>query len=735
MPLTLASPVETIDRQVANRRTGLRNKSDPAFQVLADSLEILTVGQLLHHYPRRYIDRSQVARIRELRVGRYVTVIARVKKVVKRQTRNRRSMVTITLFDGSGYLDLTFFNQPWIASSYKEGHELAVSGVVNLYKGRLQLTNQEVELLSGDEADLVHTGRITPVHRATEGVSTRTIRELVHRALEQLEPILDPLPARIVSAERLEPFDTAIRAIHFPESPQQLATATERLKFDELFALELGVAFRKHRVEATEQGVSHAPEGPLTERLRKTLPFEPTSAQERATAEIDRAMARPRPMNALLQGDVGSGKTLVALHAALVAIQSGHQAAIMAPTEVLAGQHFRSMAALLGPFGSAPYLELSAARDHGQTSLLDASEPSDAPADAGVIYALLTAAVTGKDRAQIIEAIASGDIDLVVGTHALVQEGVGFADLSLAVIDEQHRFGVHQRMALKGKGGSPDVLIMTATPIPRTLALTYYGDLDVVVLDEMPKGRQPIETRIARTAQQRTAAYDLVRREIDAGRQAFVVCAAIDEANKKEVRAAESEAERLATTVFPDLSVELLHGRMRPAHKEDVMEAFRSGEHHLLISTTVIEVGVDVPNATVMLVENAERFGLAQLHQLRGRIGRGEYRSYCVLFDESTEDNEEARARLDAMVRTTDGFELADEDLRLRGEGTLFDVKQSGMPDLKLARLSEDLELVRRARRVAFATIDEDPTLERHPELLGELQARFERSIDWLFSS
>jgi ATP-dependent DNA helicase RecG len=734
--LTLASPVEAIDRQVANRRTGLRNKSEPAFTVLGDSLGIVTVGQLLHHYPRRYIDRSQVARIRELHVGRYVTVIARVKKVTKRQTRNRRSMVTVTLFDGSGYLDLTFFNQPWIASTYKEGHELAVSGVVNLYRGRLQLTNQEVELLSGDEADLVHTGRITPVHRATEGVTTRTIRELVHRALDKLGQVADPLPAEIVSAERLEAFDTAIRAIHFPESSKDLAAAEERLKFDELFALELGVAFRKHRVEAAEQGVAHAPEGPLTERLRQTLPFQPTSAQERATAEIDRAMERPRPMNVLLQGDVGSGKTLVALHAALVAIQSGHQAAIMAPTEVLAGQHFRSMATLLGPMGAVPYLDLTAATGPagaGQTSLLDVAQPAQAPTDVGVTYALLTAAVTGKDRARIIEAIASGDVDLLVGTHALVQEGVTFADLSLAVIDEQHRFGVHQRMALKGKGGSPDVLIMTATPIPRTLALTYYGDLDVVVLDEMPKGRQPIETRIARTPEQRAAAYELIRREIEAGRQAFVVCAAIDEANKKEVRAAESEAERLATTVFPDLSVELLHGRMRPADKERVMEAFRSGEHHLLISTTVIEVGVDVPNATVMLVENAERFGLAQLHQLRGRIGRGEHRSTCVLFDESTEENQEARARLEAMVRTTDGFELADEDLRLRGEGTLFDVKQSGMPDLKLARLSEDLELVKRARTVAFATIEDDPTLERHPELLDELRARFERSIDWLF--
>jgi ATP-dependent DNA helicase RecG len=335
----------------------------------------------------------------------------------------------------------------------------------------------------------------------------------------------------------------------------------------------------------------------------------------------------------------------------------------------------------------------------------------------------------------VLDGIASGDVDLVVGTHALVQEGVSFADLSLAVIDEQHRFGVHQRMALKGKGASPDVLIMTATPIPRTLALTYYGDLDVVILDELPKGRRPVTTRIVRTPAQRAEAYALVRREVQAGRQAFVVCAAIDEANRSEVRAAEAEAARLASQVFPDLSVELLHGRMRPAEKERLMEAFRSGEHHLLISTTVIEVGVDVPNATVMLVENAERFGLAQLHQLRGRIGRGAHASFCVLFDESKQDNEEARARLEAMVRTTDGFELADEDLRLRGEGTLFDVRQSGLPDLKLARLVEDVDLVKRARSRAFALIGDDPELLDHPSLLAELRSRFDRSIDWLFHS
>jgi len=451
--------------------------------------------------------------------------------------------------------------------------------------------------------------------------------------------------------------------------------------------------------------------------------------------DIGTKMATPQPMNVLLQGDVGSGKTLVALHACLVAIQSGHQAAIMAPTEVLAGQHARSVADLLRPMGgvAAPAGPSRGGADP-QRSLFDGSSPTTA--EPTVRFAMLTGSVTGKERDRISEGIEDGSIDLVIGTHALVQGSVTFVDLSLAVIDEQHRFGLHQRMALKGKGsGDIDVLIMTATPIPRTLALTYYGDLDVVVLDEMPQGRGPIQTRVVRDAAARTAAETLVRQEVAAGRQAFVVCAAIDEANRNQVKAAEAEAIRLRTEVFPDLRVELLHGRMRPREKERVMDAFRSGSADVLISTTVIEVGVDVPNATVMLVENAERFGLAQLHQLRGRIGRGPDASYCVLFDESDPSNAEARARIDAMVRTTDGFALADEDLRLRGEGTLFDTKQSGMPDLKLARLAEDLDLVKRARACAFAQLEDDPQLVAHPTLLEELRRRFERSIEWLFQS
>ncbi|HXF56797.1 MAG TPA: ATP-dependent DNA helicase RecG [Actinomycetota bacterium] len=729
-----------IDPRVANRRMGVRTKGPPAWRALADGLGIRTVGDLLRHYPRRYIDRSATVPIRHLRIGQEATVIGRVVDVDVRRTRTTdRPLVVVKITDGTGYLELLFFNQPWAATSYRPGMEVAASGRVATYRRRLQLQNQEVEILRGVGVETVHVGRITPVHPATDGVSTRTIRELVYRALQRIPQLPDPLPPEVVRAEGLLSEDRAVRWIHFPEDPESLARALERLKFEELFTLELGVAYRKRRMERAETGVAHRVEGDLTRAFLEALPFEPTGAQRRAMKEVAEDMAQARPMNRLLQGDVGSGKTVVALYAALVAVQSGHQATVMAPTEVLATQHLRSVERFLAPVGGRDLLAAPPRREpQGQLSILDPAGPDGGGREVGgrpgLTYALLTASVTGRDRQRVLEGIRRGEVDLVVGTHALLQEGVEFRDLSLAVVDEQHRFGVHQRVALKEKGAHPDVLIMTATPIPRTLALTYYGDLEVSLLDEMPPGRQPVTTLVARTARERQEAYELVRREVAQGRQAFVICAAIDETNRLEVRAAEKEAERLSTEVFPDLRLVLLHGRMRPAEKERAMEEFRAGRADVLISTTVVEVGVDVPNATVMLVENAERFGLAQLHQLRGRIGRGGHPAWCVLFDESAPGSEEARARLAAMVRTTDGFELADEDLRLRGEGTLFDIRQSGMPDLRLARLAEDLELVRRARERAFAVVDADPTLEAHPELLRLLRRSFSgEAIEWLF--
>ena len=702
---------------------GWASKSLPALRRLG----LVTVGDLIHHYPRRYIDRSNVAKIGDLRVGQEATFIGAVRKVKSIRPRPKMVIVTARVYDGTGYADLSFFNQPWRLKQLREGQEVAAWGKVGAFRGVLQLQGPGVEVLKGGGDETVHAGRIVPLHPAGEGVTTGVIRRIVYDALDRIGDLSDPVPGEIRDRQGLLPLDEALRLVHFPDEPEDADRARDRLKFDELFFLELGVAFRKHRVESEEQGVAHDGAAILTERFLAALPFEPTTAQRGAMAEIATDMAAPRPMHRLLQGDVGSGKTVVALHAALRAVESGHQAAIMAPTEVLAQQHFRKIDELLAPMGARRVGETEPAP---QASLLE-----EAPPEHTLTYALLTASVGGKQREAVLAGLADGSIDLLVGTHALVQEGVELRDLSLAVIDEQHRFGLHQRIALKEKGARPDVLIMTATPIPRTLALTYYGDLDVSVLDEMPAGRQPIQTRIARSAAERRKAYELVRQEVTAGRQAFVVCAAIDEGNRLQVKAAEKEAERLANEVFPDLDITLLHGKMKPREKDERMERFRSGASNLLIATTVIEVGVDIPNATVMLIENAERFGLAQLHQLRGRIGRGAHASYAILFDEAAPDNEEAKARLGAMVRTTDGFELADEDLRLRGEGTLFDIQQSGMPDLKLARLAEDTDLVRRARKEAFAIVGADPTLERSPELRAEMERRFADSIDWLFHS
>ena len=529
---------------------GAKSKGPPASDVLAANLDVAVVGQLLHHYPRRYIDRSQIASIRSLTVGADTTIVGRVRRVGKRQMRNRKMMVTVAVYDGTGSVELTFFNQPWAASMYREGQELAVSGTIGSYRGKLQMKNFEVDVLSGD-GESVHTGRIIPVHPATEGVTPRTIRDLIFSALGQLGSLEDPLPPELISSEALTSYDEAIRAIHFPESSEELEAARERLKFDELFMLELGVAFRKARLEADAQGIAHDPKGDLLERFVSALPFAPTGAQTKAFAAVEERMRATRPMNVLLQGDVGAGKTAVALHAAMVAIAAGHQAAIMAPTEVLAGQHGRSAEVLLERLGACRFLDIKAGgADDGQASLLDEGAEEAPPA---LTYAVLTAGVSGKNRERVLEGLADGSVDLVIGTHALVQEGVAFADLSLAVIDEQHRFGVHQRMALKQKGhAEPDVLIMTATPIPRTLALTYYGDLDVVILDELPKGRQPIETRIVSTPAQRKAAYDVIRREVADGRQAFVVCAAIDESNRAEVKAAEQEGSDWPRTCSPN---------------------------------------------------------------------------------------------------------------------------------------------------------------------------------------
>ncbi len=443
-----------------------------------ESLGVETIGDLLHHYPRRYLDRSKVEKIGDIRMGHEATLVATVTAVNLARLPKKRTLVTVKVNDGTGTLPLTWFNQPWPAKKFKKDQEVLVSGKVGAFRGRFRMQNPTVEVLRGGDSDYVHTGRIVPIHPAGEGVSPGVIRKMVFDALQGVGPIEDPVPADIRGRHSLSELGSAIRNIHFPDDEGAERAARDRLKFDELFFLELGVAFRKHRVEAETEGIAHDTSGQLAERFVKSLPFEPTDAQRRAIDEVSADMAEPRPMNRLLQGEVGSGKTVVALYGCMVAVQSGHQAAIMAPTEVLAGQHLRTVEALLGPIGGHRVAGATPAGATDQGSLLGSGE-EDGPS-----YAMLTASVTGKERQGVLEAVEAGRVDVLVGTHALVQESVEFANLSLAVVDEQHRFGLHQRIALKEKGASPDVLIMTATPIPRTLALTYYGDLDVSVIDE-----------------------------------------------------------------------------------------------------------------------------------------------------------------------------------------------------------------------------------------------------------
>lgn len=665
------------------------------------NLGLRTLGDLLDHLPRTYIDRRDTRSIGELRLGQEATVIASVRETKVDRVRGNRSRVTVTIGDGTGYIDCVWWNQEWRARSLTEGTEAAFSGKIKTFRGRPQMDSPAYDLLSA-VGESVHTGRIVPIYPATERLSATYIRRLLHIAFDRLGRVPDPLPAQLRVDRNLMSKDLASRLIHFPEDLAQIPDARRRLVFEELFVLQVGLALRKRHVEEDLRGIAQTARGELTEAFGASLPFRPTKAQERAMAEIAKDMERPRPMHRLLQGEVGSGKTVVAVHAAMIAIQSGNQAAIMAPTEVLAEQHARRIRELCEPVG--------------------------------VQVELLTNAVPQSRRRDILMRLGAGDLPLICGTHALISEDVAYGRLGLAVVDEQHRFGLSQRMLLREKGEDPDVLIMTATPIPRTLALTLYGDLDVSILDELPAGRQPVETHVWKdSAAARKRGYDIVRNAVGKGQRAFVVCPLVDESNATEARAAVAEAERLRSEVFPDLSVGLLHGQMRSAEKDETMEGFRRGDVTVLIATTVVEVGVDVPEATVMLIENAERFGLSQLHQLRGRIGRGEHGGVCILF--SNAETEEARQRLEAIAGSNDGFVLAEEDLRIRGEGTIFGTRQAGITDLKVARIVEDFPIVVEAREAAFEAVAADPKLVRpeHDPLRAEVARRFGDDLDWLF--
>lgn len=672
---------------------------------MLEKIEISSVLDLITVYPRRYIDRSKQTTITDLTVGEEGMVLVAVSKVLTRRMRNRRSLVEVTVKDETGRMKLVFFNQPWRSKQLTEDKELVIFGRLDLYQGNKQMTNPLVDLV-GDR-----TGRIVAVYPQSEvaGVQSWDLDALVAEALRRVMKVRgfeDPVPKEIRKSYRLVDRSTAFLQIHRPGSMQEVAEARRRLVFDELLRIQLELVQRKVQLERSTKGISHNVSGFLTTAFLEQLPYTLTDAQKRVIDEILTDLKKDLPMHRLLQGDVGSGKTVVAVTALLSAVQGGHQGAFMAPTEVLAEQHFLGISDLL--------------------QNVNVEDDSTLLGQRPLRVELLTSSASSNQRKLIVEKLANGGVDMVVGTHALIQDEILFSSLGVVVIDEQHRFGVDQRAALREKqsdGMAPDVLVMTATPIPRTAAMTVYGDLDVSILDEMPLGRTSIETFWIKEEQ---AAWDSIRGEVKEGRQAYVVCPLIDESDSLNVRSAEETFTRLSEEVFSDLRVELLHGRIKPNEKNKVMEKFRQGETDILIATTVIEVGVDVPNATVMVVLDAYRFGIAQLHQLRGRVGRGSSPSTCFLVGEAgTVVGEE---RLKALVQTTDGFELAEVDLELRGEGTIMADRQKGRNDLRLASLRKDREWVEIAREVATDIVSEDPDLNSYIGLRNEISTVLQES-------
>ncbi len=668
---------------------------------------VTNLFDLVTTYPRRWVDRSNEARIADLVPGEEALVLVAVRSVTKRTTRNRRTMVNVNVGDGSGRMDVVFFNQPWRERQLKEGLQIALFGKADTYRGGLQMSNPVVDLI-GDR-----TGRIVPIYPQSEKAQINTwemagwVEETLRRCAER--GIADPIPADVLRSNKMIDRPTALAGIHLPDDMQQKELARRRLAFDELLRVQLVLVLRKRAMERDELGIAHTMTGKLVDRFYEALPYDLTGAQSRAIGEIEADLAAPHPMHRLLQGDVGAGKTVVAIASMLAGVEGKHQAALMAPTEVLAEQHATSVRAMLD----------------GVT----VPDPENLFGDRPLRVELLTNKVTGAQRKDVLAGIADGSVDIAIGTHALIQDKVDFSSLGVVVVDEQHRFGVEQRAALRDKtidGRTPDTLVMTATPIPRTAAMTVYGDLDVSVLDELPPGRTPIVTMWANGPLMEQGVWADIRTEVEAGRQAYVVCPLVGESDKLEVASAEETIERLAFGELEGLRLELLHGQLPPDEKEAAMERFRSGEADVLVATTVIEVGVDVPNATVMAILDADRFGIAQLHQLRGRVGRGEHASTCWLVTQPNEEDPEAgNPRIEALVATTDGFELAEVDLDLRGEGTLMSTAQKGRSDLKLASLRRDRKLVEQARASAFAIVDSDPELAEHPLIADELDLIF----------
>lgn len=670
----------------------------PRLASTLEKLGISDVRDLLYHFPRRHEDRTRFAKIAQVMHGEQATIRGRVLTADNIQTRGRLVLTKVAVDDGSGVAALTWFNQRYRKDQFLKlrGREIIAYGTMQAGRFGVEMAAPEWEVY--DEVnDPLSSGRIVPVYPLTEGLFQNQVRKILRGALDTYLPYLDEiLPEDLRDRLDLMDIRDAMLNIHFPESNEALEAARKRLVFEELFLLQLALAVRKRGMEMPGNGIQFKMPDNFADELKQILPFELTGAQKRVIHEIAEDMAKPQCMNRLLQGDVGSGKTAVALAAMLIAVRNGYQAALMAPTEILAEQHYLSITKMLGSLG-----------------VLDISVD------------LLKGSLRSKQRQGVVERIASGQTQIAIGTHALIQEGVDFRRLGLVIVDEQHRFGVMQRAALMDKGLNPDILVMTATPIPRTLTLTVYGDLDVSIIDELPPGRKPVRTHWKQVGE-RKKVYQALRTLIDQGRQAYVVCPLIEESEKLQVRAASELAEYLAGEMFPDLRIGLLHGQMKTEEKDQVMTDFRNGEVHILVSTTVIEVGVDVANATVIVIEDADRFGLAQLHQLRGRVGRGDEQSYCVLICEGNSDD--SIKRMKVMSTTNDGFLIAEEDLKIRGPGEFYGTRQSGMAGLKIADIFRDIPILNLARDEAFALIDKDPHLagDNFKSLKRELLKKYE---------
>lgn len=660
---------------------------------LLASLGIYTVRDLVEHFPRRYEDRSQIKKISQLTDGNVESCRGTVMKVTATKTR-RLTLTKIIIQDDSGRAELVFFNQPYLKTKYKVHMEVMAYGKVQTKFFPVQIVNPEIEIL--DEAGMPCAGTILPVYPANEAVSQRWLRSLIRQSLDfALQQPLESLPASLLLQYELLERKEALLQVHFPDNWEVLKKARERLAFEELYLLQCGLLYAKNAVKKDVPGIKHAFDGSLVAQFEQRLPFRLTEGQRQALIEIKADMEEPLPMQRMVQGDVGSGKTVVAAIALVKTVENGYQGAMMAPTEILAEQHYQTLAAQLE--------------------------------NLGIKVALLTGSLAKGKRRELLQALQTGCIDIIIGTHALIQEDVCFHKLGLVITDEQHRFGVRQRAKLQAKGMMPDVLVMTATPIPRTMALTVYGDLDVSSIRQLPPGRKPIKTFV-RGSDRRHLVYKFITDEIAKGRQAYIVCPLVDESEKIQAQSATQLYAELQETFFRNIACGLVHGKMKNLEKDEMMRRFYEGSIKVLFATTVIEVGVNVPNATIMVIEGAERFGLAQLHQLRGRIGRGEHQSYCILLSDNP--NPESQERLQVMRSTNDGFALAEQDLLLRGPGHFFGEQQHGLPDLKIADIVNDLELLLKARKAAYETVMQPGEFEKVRPYIAE---RFCHHFDQIF--